>query len=313
MSFASEVKQELCLLELEDHNAMSQLAAMLQANSVLTLGETPSIIANFSSMTIARRFSLLLKQLYKVSIEVTKVSGSNLGRDVYRVEIVDRVKEILQDIGLYTDQGFSDAIAPSLLTRKDGIRCFLAGWFLVKGSINSPKSTNYHCEFRCDQKNQAQLIVRLLKRFGIAAKITTRRNEFIAYIKASDEVADVLRLLGASSALLEFENVRISRDFHNSLTRLDNCEVANEMKSIEAGNRQVEAIEKLIKYDRLQFMEQRIQQVAHLRLVYPEASLNELASYYFDQQQVRISKSGMKHRLDKLMQAASRITEEGSS
>lgn len=310
MSFASEVKQELCLLELDDSNAMSQLAAMLQANSVLVLGKNPSITAGFSSMTIARRFALLIKQLYQVSIEVTKFSGQNLKRDSFQVEIVDKVKEILQDSGLYTDQGFSDAIAPSLLTRKDGIRCFLAGWFLAKGSINSPKSVNYHCEFRTDKQSQAQLLVRLLKRFGIQAKVSARRNEFIAYIKASDEVADVLRLLGASSALLEFENVRISRDFHNSLTRLDNCEVANEMKSIEAGNRQVLAIEKLIKYGRLQFMEQRIQQVAHLRLVYPEASLNELAGYYFDQQQIRISKSGMKHRLDKLMQAASRIDEE---
>ncbi|HHX07391.1 MAG TPA: DNA-binding protein WhiA [Erysipelothrix sp.] len=313
MSFASEVKQELCLLQLEDRNAMSQLAAMLQANSAVTLSQDPKIIASFSSMTIARRFSLLVKQLYQVSIEVKKITTNYLGRDSYQVEIVDRVKDILQDSGLYTDQGFHDSVAPSLLTRNDGIRCFLAGWFLAKGSVNSPKSANYHCEFRTEKKTQAELIARLLKRFNINGKVTKRRHEYIAYVKASDEVADVLRLLGAAQGLMEFENVRISRDFHNSLTRLDNCEVANEMKSIQAGSKQVEAIEKLIEYGRLEFMEQRIQQVAHLRLVYPEASLNELAGYYFDQQQVRISKSGMKHRLDKLVQAADRIDKERSS
>ena len=313
MSFASTIKQELCLLELEDRNAMSQLAAMLQANSTVTLSQKPMISATFSSMTIARRFSLLIKQLYQVSIDVKKISTNVLGRDSYQVDIGDRVKEILQDSGLYTDQGFSDLVAPSLLTRNDGIRCFLAGWFLSKGSVNSPNSANYHCEFRAEEKAQAELIARLLQRFDINGKVIKRRNEYLAYVKAGDEVADVLRLLGASNALMEFENVRISRDFHNSLTRLDNCEVANEIKSIRAGSKQVEAIEKLIEYGRLEFMEQRIQQVAHLRLVYPEASLNELADYYFDQQQVRISKSGMKHRLDKLVQAAQRIDKERSS
>ncbi|MDE8242017.1 helix-turn-helix domain-containing protein, partial [Erysipelothrix rhusiopathiae] len=45
---------------------------------------------------------------------------------------------------------------------------------------------------------------------------------------------------------------RIQRDFKNSLTRLDNCEVANEVKTIKAGSQQLDAIYKLIEHKRMQ-------------------------------------------------------------
>ena len=49
-------------------------------------------------------------------------------------------------------------------------------------------------------------------------------------MKAGEKIADFLRLCNASDALFEFEDSRIQRDFYNQITRLDNCEVANEMK-----------------------------------------------------------------------------------
>lgn len=53
-------------------------------------------------------------------------------------------------------------------------------------------------------------------------------------MKAGEKIADFLRLCNASDALFEFEDSRIQRDFYNQITRLDNCEVANEMKAMKA-------------------------------------------------------------------------------
>ncbi len=71
-----------------------------------------------------------------------------------------------------------------------------------------------------------------MHRFHLPAKQIKRRNQEVVYIKASDKISDFLRCVGASEAVFTFEDSRIQRDFMNSLTRLDNCELANEMKSI---------------------------------------------------------------------------------
>lgn len=80
----------------------------------------------------------------------------------------------------------------------------------------------------------------------------------------------------ADEALLEFEDTRIQRDFYNSLTRLDNCELANEMKSISAARKQLEDIAWIENYRSLDTLPERLQHVIEVRRAYPEASMNEL-------------------------------------
>ena len=69
-----------------------------------------------------------------------------------------------------------------------------------------------------------------MNRFDLGAKYIVRRNQHVVYLKASEKISDFLRMIQANNAVLDFEDIRIQRDFHNSLTRLDNCEVANVMK-----------------------------------------------------------------------------------
>ena len=105
----------------------------------------------------------------------------------------------------------------------------------------------------------------------------------------------------ANNAVLDFEDIRIQRDFHNSLTRLDNCEVANVMKTMAAAKDQLEVIQRLIDNGEYEYLDSKLKVVAELRLAYPEASLNELCEKYEIETGKPISKSGMKHRLAKLI------------
>ncbi|MEG2750811.1 MAG: DNA-binding protein WhiA, partial [Anaerorhabdus sp.] len=124
---------------------------------------------------------------------------------------------------------------------------------------------------------------------------------------AADKIADFLRLIGAFESLMKFEDIRIHRDFKNSLTRLDNCEVANEVKSQNAAKKQLEDIEVIEKAGKLDKLEEKYQEIITLRKQNPEFSLNELSREYERQKGVVMSKSGMKHRFTKIQELADKI------
>lgn len=310
MSFAFDVKQEIARIDLTDAPAKAQLAAMIQASLSSCDLEVGTLSLQFNQVFVAKRAVVLLKMCYRVDceIEYTEKKGMT-NTSLTLITVREKVKLILEDVGLLSDQKLLDKILVSRVASEESLRAYIAGWFLVRGSVNDPSSSNYHFELRFSQIEQAQYIKTSLDRFKIIAKIIKRRHEQVLYIKASDRISDMLRLMGAHQALLVFENVRIHRDFHNSLTRLDNCEVSNEMKTIETGRKQVEAIEKLILHHRLEYMEQRLQDIALLRIKFPEHSLRELAEEYLIESGDAMSKSGIKHRLDKLMDAANRIND----
>lgn len=314
MSFAQEVKNELCQIELDEKGVLAQLGAMIVANGSLVISNKEfQLKMVFSQAMIARRFVLLIKERYQIECELYTSKRPNLRKDyIYEVLIKDDVREILEDIGLYKLNTLDQKVSRALLKSDSAIQAYLAGWFLVSGSINSPRSTNYHAEFRCHKEIHAKEIVSILKKYYIEAKIVIRRMEWVVYVKASDQIADILRLIGAHQALMMYEDIRIQRDFHNSLVRLDNCEVANEMKTLKAGAKQVAAIQKLIDYHRLDFLDQKLIDIAHLRMANPEMSLNELSHLYQSETGITMSKSGIKHRLDKLINLAEKIKEKSA-
>ncbi len=310
MSFSLDVKKEIASYQLEPNLAKAQLAAMIQASLKEQPSLDPSFMVSFSQVFLAKRYVQLIKQLYGVDCEIEYDGKKDFTKtSLTTITIDSKIKMILEDVGLYHDGQYQNRILLSRIMDEEEVRAYISGWFMIKGSLNDPSTSNYHLEFRFRDLEIAQFIQGLMKPFSINLKLTKRRHEIVGYLKASDQISDVLRLVGAHQGLLVFEDVRIHRDFHNSLTRLDNCEVSNEMKSMEAGNKQVGYINKLIAHKRLDHMENRLQEVAHLRLKYPEHSLRELAEEYLLEYGQSISKSGIKHRLDKLEDAANRIKE----
>ena len=77
-----------------------------------------------------------------------------------------------------------------------------------------------------------------------------------------------------------------------------NAENANLDKTVEAAQRQIEAIKILEQNTGLDKLPPSLKETAEMRLEYPEASLVELAAL------LGIGKSGVNHRLRKLIQMA---------
>ena len=66
MSFASETKKELTMLEVDDCCAKSELAALIRMNGVISLSsEKATLDVATENAAIARRIYSLIKRLYK--------------------------------------------------------------------------------------------------------------------------------------------------------------------------------------------------------------------------------------------------------
>lgn len=178
-------------------------------------------------------------------------------------------------------------------------KAFLKGAFLGSGCVVNP-NMDYHFEIITKSKAYADYIIKLLNEFELTPKIIKRNSNYVVYIKDSEQIAILLAILEANKAILEYENVRVSKSITNNINRSVNCETANLTKTIEAAVRQQDAINKLKIEDRFDELNPKLKEIASLRMKYPEASLDELAlkcSY-------KISKSGIFHRLNKIIKLA---------
>lgn len=307
MSYAKEVKNELIQLNTTNEEQLAELSAMIDLGTELSISEgVPTLWFKSNNPTVARRFLKLLKQQYKIdSTLLTKQQGSfNKGHQV-RLGIQESLKQIMQEHGILGDKDASEFLTVS----QEAQLSYLRGAFLVSGSVNDPKKAEYHLEIYSENSDTILKIQRLMNFIDMDAKITKRRKGYIVYLKDVNKIEDFLRYIGASQTVFEFEDIRIKRDFNNSINRILNCEIANEKKTIVAANSQLEDIELIEKYHIR--LNDKLLQVIHLRKTYPDASLMELIDEYEVLYGETITKSGLNHRFKKIKDLANELRNEG--
>ena len=133
---------------------------------------------------------------------------------------------------------------------------------------------------------------------NIEAKAARRRDGEIVYLRKGDDVVSCLALMGAHHALLDMENTRISRDARNKANRARNCDEANLKKQLSAGENQAQAIVAYSLAHSLSGLPADLQEIGRLRMLHPEASLEELGQMLSPP----VGKSGANHRMRRLMQ-----------
>lgn len=178
-------------------------------------------------------------------------------------------------------------------------KAFLKGVFLGSGCVVNPK-TDYHFEISLKGKTYLNFVMKIIEEFGITPKYIKRNNDYVIYIKGSEQIATLLAVIEANKAVLEYENVRIEKSITNDINRTVNCETANLNKIAKASYKHIEAISKLKEDGRFDTLNVKLREIANLREEYPEASLEELATKC----SYEISKSGVNHRLNKIVKIA---------
>lgn len=306
MSYAKQVKNELIQLNTSNEEQLAEISAMLDLASEIVISEgVPTLWFKSNNPTVARRFLKLLKQQYKIeSTLLTKRQGNfNKGYQI-RLGVQESLNEIMLEHGILGDKDATEFLTFSPETKLS----YLRGAFLVSGSVNDPKTAEYHLEIYTDNTDHILRIQRLMNEIDMNAKVTKRRKGYIVYLKDVNKIEDFLRYIGASQTVFEFEDIRIKRDFNNSINRILNCEIANEKKTIMAANHQLEDI-KLIESYRLDINE-KVQQAIDLRKQYPDASLAELIVHFESNYGETITKSGLNHRLKKIKDLAAELRNE---
>lgn len=311
MSFTSDVKQEITLSKEHSREIRSELSSFLHINAnLLIVNKTMQLEIETSNASVAKYFFTVIKERYGVEVDLKVYKNQRFKKNnIYTLRVLDKAIEILEDVGIYSSKGMRETPYSMMVVKEDSAKGYLAGAFLASGSLNSPTSINYHLEITTHTLALAQFIEKVMVKFELEAKVTERRGKYVVYLKKADQIADFLKIVGAYENTMLFEDIRIQRDFRNSLTRLDNCEVANEVKSIQAGSKQLDAIYKLINFNRYNYLDPKLIEVAEIRMDNPEGSLNELVDKYQEEYNKPISKSGLQHRLKKIIQLAETIEE----
>ncbi len=182
-------------------------------------------------------------------------------------------------------------------------RATLKGVFLGSGSITVPKleksnTTSYHLEFVFSKYVTALDFSHVLSDSGYIAKLVERKDSFVVYFKNSEEICDLLVLMGAQIASLELTDIIVQKTVRNNANRVVNCEVSNIAKQVEASLKCRKQIQTIISAVGLEKLDPKLKEVAVARLEYPEDTLSQLA------QRLNITKSCLSHRLNKLSDIA---------
>ena len=300
MSFSSEVKGELARLENKKKCCMlAEIAGFLRVSSSIRLagGGKLGIVATTENAAIARHYKKLIRGYFKsnagLAVGDSQMPGARSRKNRYYLNILRETGMMLIREG---DDYFSDGIYQPIVKSKCCRKSYLRGMFLSCGTISDPKKS-YHLEFVLDKEQSANDLKKLIGSFvDLSANISRRGDNYIVYIKKAQYISDLLGIMGADNAVLEFENIRISKSLHGDVQRMLNCDNANVDRTLSAAEEQRGWIRKIAEdelgreaypdeladpgsafwTDGLRHLPSQLKEVAFIRLYKPEASLAEI-------------------------------------
>ena len=306
MSFASDAKNELTRLEVHPEHAKAELAALIRMNGSLSVTNQRFVLSvQTENAAIARRIFTLLKNHFDIESELLVRRKMKLKKNnVYIVRLKRGTEQILSELGIMEGMLYQGRVPEEIRTNNQKSKSYLRGAFLAGGSVNSPDTSRYHLEIYSSYEEHNQDVCDMMNAFQLNARALERRNGYITYLKESEKIADFLALIGATSSMLKFEDIRIVRDMRNSVNRLVNCENANMNKTIDAAGKQIANIKLIEEVNGFDSLPDRLREIAELRIENPDISLKELGEMV---PSGPISKSGVNHRLRKINQIADEI------
>ena len=296
VSFTQKVKEEICEVPFSDEHLRAILAAYIKVNGSISIeNQKTQIILKTENAKIAKFIYQTINEIYQVGTELSYKTRQN-GSTLYVISVDESDQSIIDDLEISFLEG---KISKNIVRNDDTISGYLAGAFLASGSVNSPETSNYHLEISLNNENYAKWLSKLFGKYknsDIEPKITSRRDKYVLYFKKSDQIANFLIMIGAVSSCMEFENIRVDRDFMNSANRLTNMDTANMKRTVETGKRQTEeikAIDDMLGIENIGNKKMRI--LCSLRLENESASLNELADLLTEQMDKPVTKSNINH------------------
>ena len=299
MSYCSRVKSDVCSYKLE--RACCKKALLNAAFAFFNTVSGSRIKMSTENESVANYLNSLINEFFP---ELNISFKENKGKKGYTINITspEAIRIIAEGIGLInkkTNQVTAE-IDSNLSIDSCCQRASVMGAFLVAGSVTDP-DRQYHFEISNHRKSELHKISEILVGMDFYPKIIKRGSDYVLYLKEKEGIADMLNYLGARETFFEYHDTMILKDAKNRANRKANCENANVTRTVNAAVLQANAIRKLIEERRFESLPESLKEIALLRLNNSDASLSVLAELCSEP----ISRSGINHRMKKIMEIAS--------
>jgi len=308
MSFSKETKKEMCSAAI---SGQSQIQALAYGMALFSRCFSPKVISLMTESKqaaelYAETISALTTTIVDTSVSLTRRRGE---QNLYTLSVPDtRDCATIFDYFGHSEKELSLRINRSNIDGDEAIPHFLRGVFLVCGNVTDPEK-DYHLEFSVPHMNLASDLIRLIGEiqvFNCQPKSVRRKGSYIVYIKGSETISDILTYMGAPMAALEIVQQRIVKSVRNKANRQRNSDFANSCKTANAAAKQIQAINVIRNTKGLGYLSDEMRELAEMREQNPELSLRELG----ESLSIPISRSGVNHRLMKIMEIAAELEEE---
>lgn len=291
MSFSARVKEEISKLNtLKDkQNVKAELIGYLLINN--TSVTKKKIRFSTENEYNINRYNKLLNNLninYNIKMQGNMYVITFCYKDVEDIFEIVGENLTLKNINIDKEENI--------------LKAMVRGSFLGAGSIANPNRA-YHLEIVFSNDENCAFFKNIINTYNINVKKLKRGQAYSLYMKDGEEISKFLALIGASSSVIEFEEIRVLREMRNNVNRIVNCETANLNKTINASVKQIEDINLIKNNGKFNELEENLKEIADLRIENPEASLVELGKMLKKQ----IGKSGVNYRLKKISEIAEEL------
>ena len=294
MSFSSDRKNELAIQNVKSKCCRRAMLSGLLISADIIDGR---LCASYESSDIATVAAIYIREIFSKECEITR--KVICGRERYFVTCDSKAL-----VNLVKDYKREGEELLKLVTFKCGFceQSFLKGIFLAVGTVNDPQRS-FHAEFSLPDEIRAEKLDAMLAELGIPARRIVRGKKIGLYYKKESDLEDLFAKIGANNIAFEIINSKIERDIRNNENRATNFVATNISRSVNATGKQIEAILKLKERYRFELLPDDLKITAELRLANDDISLSELAALHTPP----ISKSGLNHRLSKLVEEAEKL------
>ncbi|MGO2117877.1 MAG: DNA-binding protein WhiA [Fusobacterium sp.] len=286
MSYTYKVKNEI--IKKSSYTTKEKVAELRGILEVKNAILEDRIELKLESIELANRVYRILKEVTTLNIRVKYLVSKHFGEHKVYVIIIENqqgFKDLLRILGTCKED--------QLLKDEEKRVGFIRGLFLMSGYIKSPEK-EYALDFFIDNVKIGEELFRIFENLHKKVFITDKRKKKLVYFRNSEDILDVLVMLGAIKEFYKYEETTMMKDLKNKTIREMNWEVANETKSLNTGLKQTRMINYIGKKIGLNELTPVLEEMAFLRLKNPESSLQELA------EMIGISKSGIRNRFRRI-------------
>lgn len=286
MSYTYSVKEEILSNDMVTAiEKTAELSAIFLSKNAFY---NDRIELRLENLPLAKRVYKFIKDTTDLKIEIKYSISKRLGEHNVYIIVIPKQKGYRDFI-----EKMKSLNVDLILTSEEILKGFIRGIFLSCGYIKDPEK-EYALDFFMDNEEAADKLYTLLLSKGKKVFKTLKRNKPLVYLRNSENIMDIIVLIGSIQSFFKYEETTLIKDLKNKTIREMNWEVANETKTLNTGNNQIKMINHIDREIGLNSLSPVLEEIAHMRLNNPESTLQEIA------EMIGISKSGVRNRFRRI-------------